>query len=458
MVSNSQPDPNPTEPTQAKKKPDKIQPENFPERVVWYALILTYVWFLTGATYIVGSVIAWILFAYLLIKLFLQDENTPAHERINIPFIIWVWIVGMLMMEVALVMGHLDFNLPMGKIIKSSIGWAKGWAIIALYTLAGCLNIRPAIIYRAVCIVGLQTLFLAPLLIIAPLLGLPEILYVSPLKAVGAGLGPTFFDVSLYQVDFDGQIRQRLFTPWGPALGFVANIYFTLAMREENKKWRWYGLIASAYMSHICKSRLAQVAILTTPVFIYFLSRLLKPYILMFFGVISVFTGILATNILAGLDAFWTKFKAARADSSRVRAALKQIAFDRTKREAPIWGHGIVERGPHVVEYMPIGSHHSWAGLAFVKGAVGFYSLAIPMFLSFFDLLIKAQRNKEAATGLAILFILFLYTFGENLEVLAYLYWPGLIIMGIGFCDKKDPPSPKSIQAIAPESEPIPEA
>ena len=419
--------------TEVKKKPKKIRPENFPEKVVWYAMTGTYIWFLLGATYIVGSVIGWILFFYLVLKLWFQDENTPSEERIVISWITWVWIIGMLAMEVALIMGHLDFNLPMGKIIKSSIGWAKGWALIALYPLAGCLNIRSELIYRAACVIGLQTLFLAPLLIVAPIAGLPTILYVSPLKAVGAGLGPTFFDVSLYQVDFDGQIRQRLFTPWGPALGFVANIYFTLSMREKSKKWRWYGIIASAYMSQICKSRLAQVAILSTPIFIFFLSRLLRPYLVMAAGIMSIAAGILATNIINFFDAFWKKFKAARADSSRVRAALKQIAFDRAKKEAPIWGHGIVERGPHAVEYMPIGSHHTWAGLAFVKGMVGFYAMAIPMILGFFFLLVKAQKSKDAATGLAILFILFLYTFGENLEVLVYLYWPGMIIMGIAF-------------------------
>ena len=423
-------------------KPKQIRPENFPERVVWYTMIGTYIWFLLGATYIVGSVIGWILFLYLLLKLWLQDENTPPQEKIVIPWIIWVWLIGMLMMEVALVLGHLDFNLPLTQMIKSSIGWAKGWALIALYPLAGCLNIRSELIYRAACVIGLQTLCLAPLLIAAPILHLPQILYVSPLKVVGAGLGSTFFDVSLYQVDFDGQIRQRLFAPWGPALGFVANIYFTLAMQEKNKKWRWYGMIASVYMSQICKSRLAQVCIVSTPIFIFFLARLLRPYIIMFFGVISVAVGILATNILNALDLFWTKFKAARADSSRVRAALKQIAFDRAHREAPIWGHGIVERGPHVVEFMPIGSHHTWAGLAFVKGMVGFYSLAIPMLLSFFFLLFKAQKYKDARAGLAVLFILFLYTFGENLEILAYLYWPGLIIMGIAFNKRDEIPHP----------------
>jgi hypothetical protein len=414
-----------------------IQPQNFPERVVWYAMTWTYFSYLFGATYVVGSLVGWILLAYLLLKLWLQDESTPIEEKIVIPWITWVWIIGMLMMEVALIIGHLNYNLPVSQIIKSSIGWAKGWALIALYPLAGCLNIRPQIIYRAACVICFQTLVISPLLIAAPLLHLPETLYVSPLKAVGAGLGPSFFDVTLYAIDFDGQIRQRLFTPWGPALGFVANIYFTLAVQEKNQKWRWYGIIGAIYLSQICKSRLAQVCILSTPIFIFVMSRLIRPYILMLLGGVSVMSGILAINIMNAVAAFWQSFKAQRAASSRVRSVIKEIAFYRAKTEAPIWGHGILQMGPHVVEFMPIGSHHTWAGLAFVKGLVGFYALAIPMVLGFLFLLVKAQNSQDAATGLAILFILFLYTFGENLEILAYLYWPGLIMMGIAFSKTK---------------------
>jgi hypothetical protein len=412
---------------------DRIKPENFPERVVWYSLTWTYGFYLLGATYLVGSLIGWILFVYLLLKLWIQTEDTPVEERIVIPWMTWVWVIGMVMMEVALVIGHLDFNLPIGQVIKSSVGWAKGWALIALYPLVGCLNIRPQIIYRAICTICLHTLLISPLLIAAPILHLPQILYVSPLKVVGAGLGPTFFDVSLYALDFDGQIRQRLFTPWGPALGFVANVYFTLSLQEKNKKWRWYGIIGSIYMSQICKSRLAQVCIISTPIFILIFSKLARPVTLMFLGGISVVSGIFAIDLLNALDNFQRKFSEARAASSRVRSVLKEIAFYRAKTEAPIWGHGIVEIGPHVAEEMPIGSHHTWAGLAFVKGMVGFYSLAIPMILSFLFLLIKSQKHEIAGTGLAILFILFLYTFGENLEILAYLFWPGLVVMGIAF-------------------------
>ncbi|MGF1487070.1 MAG: O-antigen ligase domain-containing protein [Prochloraceae cyanobacterium] len=421
-----------------------IQPENFPEKVVWYGIIWTYIFFLLGATYIVGSVLCWILFFYLLLKLWLQTEETPEAEKISVPLIIWIWAIGMLVMEVALIMGHLDYNLPTSQIIKSSIGWAKGWAAMALYPMAGCLKIRPQIIYRAVCIVCLQTLLLSPLLIIAPILNLPEILYISPLKVVG-GPGTSFFDVSLYEIDYDGQIRQRLFTPWGPALGFLGNVYFALALKEKNKKWRWFGIIGSIYVSLICKSRLAQVSLILTPTFIFFLSRLTRPFILMFLGACSVASGLLAVPILDAIDAFWTKFKAARADSSRVRRVLKEIAGYRWETEAPIWGHGVIERGPHLVEYMPIGSHHTWYGLLFIKGIVGFYALLVPMILSFLVLLVKAQKYQVARAGLAILFILFLYTFGENLEILVYLYWPGSIVMGIGLTYSEEESKSKKI-------------
>ncbi len=412
-----------------------IKPENFPEKLVWYSTIWTYGFFLIGGLYIVGSVLAWILFFYLALKLWLETEEVPPSQRVVIPFILWIWIIGMLVMEVALIMGHLDFNLPTSLIIKSSIGWAKGWALLALYPLAGCLKIRPQLIYRAVCIICFHTLLLSPLLIVAPILHLPEILYVSPLKAVG-GPGTTFFDVSLYEINLEGETRQRLFTPWGPALGFVGNVYFALALREKNKKWRWFGIIGSIYMCIICKSRLAQVCLVVTPTLIFFLSRLTRPFILMLLGTASVLAGLLSTTLINAFDSFWTKFKGARADSTRVRMVLKEIAGYRWETEAPIWGHGVVEKGPHLVEYMPIGSHHTWYGLLFVKGIVGFYALVVPMVLSFLLLLIKAQRDETARTGLAILFILFLYTFGENLEILAYLYWPGLVIMGIAFKPK----------------------
>jgi hypothetical protein len=124
-------------------------------------------------------------------------------------------------------------------------------------------------------------------------------------------------------------------------------------------------------------------------------------------------------------------FAGARADSTRVRETLGRIAIERWQSEAYWFGHGVVERGPHLVEYMPIGSHHSWYGLLFVKGLVGLLALAIPLFVSLALCFRAAMLSPIGRTGLSMVLVYILYSFGENLEVLTYLCWPALVIMGI---------------------------
>jgi hypothetical protein len=411
-----------------------MKPNNFPERVIWYSIVGTYGFYLIGGLYILAPAIAWILLFYLGKKLWEQTESTPSLEKIAIPWTVWLWIVGMLVEELALIIGHLDFNLGTAMLVKSSIGWAKGWALLAIFPLIGCLPIRPQLIYRAVCIVGLQTLILLPIFILAYILHLPSQLYISPLQIVG-GPGPEFFNVLLYEIDLDGTPRWRLFTPWAPALGLVANIYFVLALQEKNNKWRWFGILVSLIMSLISKSRLA---LLSLPVVLFIswcLSNLTQPIVLISIGFTSFLVSMFASPIFNLVNEFWGKIKGARASSTRVRAALWRIAFERW-HEAPIWGHGIVERGPHLVEYVVIGSHSTWASLLFVKGVIGFIAFIIPLLFSFLYLLFNAQKSQTARVSLSILLILFFSSFGENLEMLAYLFWPGLIIMGIAFKEK----------------------
>jgi hypothetical protein len=98
--------------------------------------------------------------------------------------------------------------------------------------------------------------------------------------------------------------------------------------------------------------------------------------------------------------------------------------------EAPNFGHGIVERGPHLVEYMPIGSHHTWNGLLFVKGLTGFVALAAAMVATTIELIVKSQSSRTARSALGVMIVLWLYSFGENLEILAYLFWPGMVVVG----------------------------
>ena len=140
----------------------------------------------------------------------------------------------------------------------------------------------------------------------------------------------------------------------------------------------------------------------------------------------------MAQAILDWLDATLNSVKSMRADSTRVRELLGEIAITRWWTEAPVWGHGIVERGPHAVEYMPIGSHHTWYGLLFVKGAVGAIALAIPLAWSLIEFaLLAVTRSIAGRIAFGMVLLMSFYSIGENLEILAYLMWPGLIVMGI---------------------------
>lgn len=105
--------------------------------------------------------------------------------------------------------------------------------------------------------------------------------------------------------------------------------------------------------------------------------------------------------------------------------------MQRWESEAPIWGHGIVEAGPKIVEHMPIGSHHSWYGLLFVKGAVGLAALAIPILLTFINLTLTAVTDQKSWASYLIMFVFVSYSFFENIEILAYLLWPALLWVGI---------------------------
>ncbi len=408
-----------------------MAPANTEERIVWYSIIGTYGFYAMGALYVLAPVIAWLLLALAVFRILRFVVMGDAKSHVPLPPLVLIWLAGMLVMYVALVVGHFNYDFSLGTVIKSSIGWAKGWALLAIFPLIGCLNIRPELIYRAACIVSLHTLLLVPLFVGAWLAGLPQILYVSPLQMVG-GPGPEFFAMSLYEIDpSNGSPRWRLFTPWAPALGFVANIYFVFALREKNRFYRYAGYIGCITMVLLSGSRLGLLSLITVSLITWWLSMMGRPLVLWISGVAASFTGLAMAPILGFAEEFSTRFREARADSSRVREALGRIAVNRWRDEAPLWGHGQVEAGPHLVEYMMIGSHHTWYGLLYVKGAVGFFAMAVPLACGVLYFLVKAMHTREGQVALSILLLLFLYTFGENLEVLAYLIWPGLLFIGI---------------------------
>ncbi|MBR9825706.1 MAG: O-antigen ligase domain-containing protein [Alphaproteobacteria bacterium] len=407
-------------------------PRSVEDYIISVALISTWPVYFLGGLYVLGPVLGVCLTAIVVVRKYIRTPQTKRPEPPAIPIGVWFWIGGMGLMQVALLGGHWSYELSTGQTIKSTIGWAKGWALFAMFTLAGaCLDIRFATVIRAAGITALISLLLTPILYVAPMVGLPEILFISPLKAVG-GPGPEFFAVQLYSMDpADGLPRWRYFTPWSPAAALIGNLYLILAIEDERKIWRIIGIVSALTIIVLSKSRLGLVtAVLVWPT-AFGVSQLRRSVLWLGAAVPVFFAGLFSPVILAQLGAAYEGFRGMRANSTRVREALGRIAVDRWWNEAPVWGHGVVERGPHYVEYMPIGSHHTWFGLLFVKGIVGVAALVIPLLWSLLEFALLALSSRIGRAAFAITILLVLFTVGENLEILTYLFWPGLLVMGI---------------------------
>ena len=80
-------------------------PRTLEEDVLYYALSLTWFWYVFGALYVVAPVIAWLLLALWLWRFLDSSEQRLANRPVTA--MVMVWWSGMLVMLVALVIGAL---------------------------------------------------------------------------------------------------------------------------------------------------------------------------------------------------------------------------------------------------------------------------------------------------------------------------------------------------------------
>ncbi len=410
----------------------RVRPENVEERLVYWAVLSTWgLWFL-GATFVVFPLLGWVLAALAIARRLGWTETAANDVPRPSPIIVSAWLTGMAIMLVALIVGHIDYEMGLSATIKSTLGWIKGWALFAVFPLAGAMTqIRARIVFRAFNMLGLQTLLITPLLIASALGGLDETLYVSPLHSI-VGSEAIFYTVGLHMPD-GGMLgfRLRYFAPWAPAAAFFGVTAFALALYDRHPVWRAIGIAAAVSMSFFSLSRLALVAIPAVLLATWAAANMLRPVVLLTAVPLVVVATIMGESIHQLVLDAEAAFSGARADSSRVRAIIQNIGVHRWQTEAFWFGHAVGERGPHLVEYVPIGSHHTWIGLLFVKGLIGMLACMLPLMWSVLELALRCIRDRvsRAAFGCMIVFVLF--SFGENADVLAYLIWPAFLMLGI---------------------------
>ena len=219
-------------------KENKEFDKNLDEKIIYFTIILTYPLYLIGGLYLVGPILAWILLYRSLVVIF--------NVKMKIHHLSIVWIVSILLIEVVVVIGSLNTGHSVLMTIKSTIGWAKGWALIGIFIFIGSiLPIRYYIFQRAIINILWQSLLISPFLIVVAFLNFPTLLYISPLKFFGGG-GEQFFKVWLYWNDLNtGLPRWQLFAPWSPALAFYALLALSIILPCPSDKTKYVALFSA---------------------------------------------------------------------------------------------------------------------------------------------------------------------------------------------------------------------
>jgi hypothetical protein len=417
-----------------------IKPQNLPEKLIWYYITWNYFIYLLGAQFVLAPLLAWFLLVYLVVKWWSQDENTPLSEQIHLSTTAWISIVAMLVVAITYLMGSLDFEENYYVVLRNFFnGWVRMWSLLVIFPLIGSLQIRPQIIVRAVTIFCIQSLFLVVLFwIIAFATGGNSPHYTSPLFKFG-GLTNYYTVVIGNWVDVY-EWRLQMISPWATAMGLVADIYFFLTLQETDKRFRYLGMLGAIAIILSTFSRTAIVGLPVVFIFSLVISRLRNPIAFIMSGFISFLITIFIDVIINFFGDFIASFKKYRQGSTKVREELQFMALEAWKKDAPILGHGSFSMyGSKMTGGHSVASDNTLIGVLFQLGIVGGLALGAMYFSVFIRVIQKALENRDNKIGLEILSVLSIYLLTENIEASAYLYWPGLVMLGIVLKDESMP-------------------
>jgi O-Antigen ligase len=410
-----------------------IKPQNVAERVIWYTIVLSYPLYLLGLVFPVNTTLPWLLLINVGTRFWQQSDRTPLADRVRIPAIVWVWVIATLTLLLAMLTGLMDFGYDQKELIRSSLSWCRDWALYPIcFTLGSCLRVRPQIVYRAVCHLCAQSIVALGIGVAAFVAKVPELIYNSPIERLTQN-GKLFYEVRLYVVDVDSSgVRFTLFAPWAPALGLVACVYLLLALQEAHKGWRTIGIVGATAMLLGSVSRAAFIFLPVSIVLIWVWVAANRAYLQLVVGFLLFWLGLLSFQVTQALELAIEGFIGARKSSSQLREVIQRMSLERWA-EAPIWGHGKEMPGPKVLKGMPLGSHHTWVGLLFNQGVVGFTAILVASASTVILLAMQAKVDRLARVALAIMLVLIFTSMGESMEKLAYLIWPALVVVGMAF-------------------------
>ncbi len=412
-----------------KQSSSKLADKSFAERIIYWTIVLTPLWWLLGIQTIIYPLIS----AFLLVIGFRLDKLI----KDSLPICNWAW-VGMILAALwTNIIGLESIGFQPLKTAATFFTLFKGYFMIfACMTLPFWHRIRVQHITRAISwmavsyliTLGIQLLILFAIGYQEPLL--PPLARLIPGEKVSLMVKfatiRAFFGIPLP--------RAVLYTPDPPILGVCGLLCFFICLGETNQKLRKFAMLGSLVSLIISHSRLGWVCFPLVWLIIYcFRSGLARQAYLWVVSLTSLFAAVLSLSIQDLIALPIATFNSGRPESSKDREFIVNATIDAWK-ESPWIGWGFMEKtaswgnGEFV---LPLGTFSSYAKVLYIHGVFGFIFFIfalISTLCSFWQPAIKG--NIICQRAFSSLVALYLLLHATNLTWMAIYFWFFFIWLG----------------------------
>ena len=379
---------------------------SFPERVIYWTIVLTPLWWLSG--------LQTLLHPAILVVLFVVTFDLNKLLKTSLPAFVWAWLAMALVMVWTAIIGLGSVGFEFQKTAAFAVTFLKSYFLIFVcLSLPFWNQIRVRVVTRAVA--WMTTGYLVTIAIELAMLFLrigqssflPPLARLLPgdklsLKVTFAAFQP-FFGIPLP--------RTVLYTPDPPIVGVCTILCFFICLGETNRHLRRWALAGCLVSLLISQSRLAWVTFpIALLIMACFRSRWARQGSLWGASFTSLLCALLGLTLSQLIAKPMEIFNGARAASSKDRELVVRKTLE-AWQESPWVGWGIIQGSVKWYTYdIALGSFSTYASVLYLHGIIGFVVFIAALGLTLWRFWGPAVRGnplcKRAFASLVALYLL----------------------------------------------------
>lgn len=423
-------------PLDSTRREFKLGALSFAERVIYWTIVLTPLWWLSG--------LQTLIYPGILVVLLVITFDLDKVIRTRLPACVWAWLAMALVMVWTAIIGLGTVGFGFQKTAAFTVTFLKSYFLIfACLALPFWNQIRLRVVTRAVA--WMTTGYLATIAIelallflrIGPSSFIPPLARLIPgdklsLKVTLAAFQP-FFGVPLP--------RTVLYTPDPPIVGVCAILGFFICLGEPDRRLRRFALAGCLVALLLSFSRIAWVSF---PVALLIMSCFRSSWARQGSLWGASFTSLLCALLGLTLSQLFERaieiFNGARAESSKDRELVVRKTLE-AWQESPWVGWGIIRGSVKWYTYdIALGSFSTYASVLYLHGLIGFIIFVTALVLTLWDFYGSAVRgnsfSKRAFTSLLALYFLCNAT---PLTWMTVYFWFFFVWLGAILCEIQPP-------------------